>query len=73
MVEDTGAGLAPDEIKTAFEPFGRVENAYSRSHEGTGLGLSICYGIMELHGGEIEVESAPGRGTAVSLIFPVKK
>lgn len=58
-VDDTGVGIAPEHLQQIFQPFFRV----SHESEGSGLGLSITRHIVELHDGEITVESEPGRGT----------
>ncbi len=64
-IQDTGPGI-PEEIKgKIFEPF------FTTKKTGTGLGLAIAYGIMERHQGTISLESAPGRGTTVTLRLPV--
>jgi signal transduction histidine kinase len=65
-VTDTGGGIPTENLHNVLDPFFTTKEVGM----GTGLGLSICYGIMELHGGRIEIESEPGRGTTVSLIFP---
>ncbi len=67
QVKDTGTGIAEDHFEKIFDPF------YSTKEvgKGTGLGLSICYGILEAHGGKIEVESKVGEGTTFRLILPV--
>jgi len=62
---DTGSGINPDEAKKIFEPF------YTTKHSGTGLGLAVSYGIIQRHGGEITVESAPGRGATFIVSVPV--
>jgi signal transduction histidine kinase/DNA-binding response OmpR family regulator len=62
-VEDTGIGIAADEIPRLFERFHRVKGATSRSHEGTGIGLSLVQELVQLHGGSVRVESEPGRGS----------
>ncbi|HEY9420016.1 MAG TPA: ATP-binding protein [Thermoanaerobaculia bacterium] len=64
-VEDTGAGIPPDQLRRVFDPF------YTTKREGTGLGLSICHGIVEQHGGEIHLESKVGEGTAASVRLPL--
>ena len=67
LVEDTGCGI-PAEIRDhVFEPFVTTKE----SGRGTGLGLSICLGLMRSNGGEIDLESEPGRGTRVRLRLPV--
>ncbi len=60
-VEDTGPGLSPDDVSRLFRPFEQTETGV-RSGEGTGLGLAVSRGLARLMGGDITVESAPGRG-----------
>jgi signal transduction histidine kinase len=69
-VLDHGIGIPPDELPFIFEPFYRVDKSRSKRTGGYGLGLNLCKTIMEAHGGRIEVDSKPGRGTCVSLFFP---
>ena len=69
-VVDTGIGISPEDLPKALEPFGQVENAMTRTYEGTGLGLPLTKNLVELHGGTFEIDSAPGRGTRVSITFP---
>jgi signal transduction histidine kinase len=68
-VEDRGEGMDEETQRRIFEQFYRAENASGVS--GTGLGMSIVKEIMDIHGGRIEIESAPGRGTAVTLWLPL--
>jgi CheY-like chemotaxis protein len=65
-VRDTGVGMLPAVRERAFEPFFTTKPAGA----GTGLGLAMVYGLMQQHGGLVDVESAPGQGTAVHLFFP---
>lgn len=65
-VEDNGPGMAPEVVERAFEAFYTTKPA----GKGTGLGLSLCYSIMQNHGGGIDIESTPGRGTRVQVTFP---
>jgi len=70
---DTGIGVPRDEIQRLGERFYRVDKTRSRDLGGTGLGLSIVKHLMIAHGGRMEIESQLGRGTKVSLFFPVVK
>ena len=65
-VRDTGAGMLPAVRERAFEPFFTTKPPGA----GTGLGLSIVYGLMQQHAGLVDLETAPGQGTAVHLYFP---
>ncbi len=69
-VRDEGAGIAPDELKTLFRPFARLERTKSMA-QGTGLGLSSVKKIVEAHGGTIEVESQVEKGTTVRVKLPL--
>jgi len=70
-VEDTGPGIPKDEIPRLGERFYRVDKTRSRELGGTGLGLSIVKHLLKAHGGELKIESFRGRGTTVTLAFPV--
>jgi two-component system, cell cycle sensor histidine kinase PleC len=69
-VADTGIGIAAENLPRLMRPFMQVDATISRKHEGTGLGLSLVKSMVELHGGEIVIESALGSGTTVTLHFP---
>jgi signal transduction histidine kinase len=69
-VEDEGIGIPLDEQEHIFERFYRVDNHLTRTTPGAGLGLSICKWIVEAHGGEIRVQSAPGEGSRFSIVLP---
>jgi signal transduction histidine kinase len=72
-VTDTGIGIAEDVIKDLFLPFRQADASISRRFGGSGLGLAISKKLMELHGGEIYVESQPNRGTRISLRMPADR
>ena len=69
-VEDTGPGIAPEDLPHVFERFYRADKARSRG-QGFGLGLSIAYWIVKHHGGRIEVASTIGKGTTFTVYLPV--
>ncbi len=69
-VVDTGIGIAPEAARRLFTPFTQLENGLARRFPGTGLGLSICRRLVELMGGEIGLESAPGRGSTFFFTLP---
>jgi two-component system cell cycle sensor histidine kinase PleC len=71
-VRDTGIGMSADDVRIALTPFGQVDGSRSRAHEGTGLGLPIAKGLIEMHGGTLDVESEKGKGTSVVVMLPVK-
>jgi len=70
-IQDSGIGVPKDEITRLGERFYRVDKSRSRDLGGTGLGLSIVKHLMIAHGGKMQIESQLGKGTKVSLFFPV--
>jgi signal transduction histidine kinase len=64
VVADTGSGIAPEHFPKIFDPF------FTTKADGTGLGLSVSYGIIQDHGGTVDVQSEPGKGTTFILTFP---
>ena len=72
-VEDTGIGIAPEDIAMVQAPFGQVDSALAREHQGTGLGLPLVKAMIELHGGRLQIESVLQKGTAVTLCFPPER
>lgn len=72
-VTDRGEGIAPDHLPRLTERFYRVDEARSRSVGGTGLGLAIVKHIGERHQGQLDIESELGKGTRVSLAFPLSE
>ena len=71
-VADTGPGISPSDQERIFEAFQQVDSSLTRKKGGTGLGLSIARRIVELHGGRLWVESAPGKGSTFSFTVPVR-
>ncbi len=69
-VADSGIGMDPKELRTALSTFGQVDSGLDRKHEGTGLGLPLTRGLMDLHGGSMDVKSAKGQGTMITVTFP---
>jgi signal transduction histidine kinase len=69
-VSDCGIGMTQEQAAMAVLPFQQVDDGSNRRYEGTGLGLSIVKGLVEAHGGQLRIDSEPGRGTRVSLLFP---
>lgn len=72
-VEDTGIGIASKDHEKIFEKFYQVDSGPTRSSNGTGLGLAIVKSIVEMHGGQVWVESEPGHGSRFHFIIPRAK
>lgn len=72
-IRDRGAGIAKEHLPRLFERFYRVDTSRSREIGGTGLGLAIVKHIAQLHGGDVRVESAVGRGSTFSISIPTKR
>ncbi|MCD7833214.1 MAG: HAMP domain-containing histidine kinase [Lachnospiraceae bacterium] len=70
-VQDEGCGIAPEEQKKILEPFYMVDKARTRQEGGAGLGLALCAQIARLHGGRIEIESIPGKGSRIGVRWNV--
>ncbi|MFN2167210.1 MAG: sensor histidine kinase, partial [Anaerolineae bacterium] len=70
-VHDNGIGMSPKEIAGLYEKFFRGDHELVREQPGTGLGVSITRSLVELHGGEFLVESAPGEGTTFRFTMPI--
>jgi signal transduction histidine kinase len=71
-VHDTGIGIAPEDQASVFEEFKQVGRDYTRKAEGTGLGLALTRRFVELHGGTVRVDSAPGKGSTFAFTIPLQ-
>jgi signal transduction histidine kinase len=69
-VADTGVGIAAEHLARVFEPFQRGAHGHS-AIEGTGIGLAVCKSLVELMGGSIDVQSAPGQGSLFTVRLPL--
>jgi signal transduction histidine kinase len=72
-VADNGIGIAEKDIPVVLSTFGQVECAQARTNHGTGLGLPLTQRLIELHGGELRLESKLGNGTTITLCFPANR
>jgi signal transduction histidine kinase len=72
-VIDTGIGISPADIERALQPFEQIDSSLHRKYQGTGLGLPLARSMCQLHGGRLEIESAAGRGTTVTVRFPPER
>ena len=70
QIEDTGIGIADDQLPLLFQKFQQLETSYHRTYEGTGLGLALTKQLVELHGGRITVESVFGEGSLFTVWLP---
>ncbi|KKM09605.1 hypothetical protein SY88_18225 [Clostridiales bacterium PH28_bin88] len=70
-VADTGIGIKPEDRENIFQEFRQVDQSASREYPGTGLGLALARQLVEMHGGNIWVESEPGKGSCFTFVLPV--
>jgi len=73
VVDDTGIGMSASELEIALSPFGQIANEHTRTHDGSGLGLPLVKSMAALHGAEFAIESHPGIGTTVTIVFPASR
>jgi two-component system sensor histidine kinase ResE len=71
VVQDTGVGISPEDLKYIFEPFYRSEKSLHLHQGGTGLGLPLVREIIRRHRGSIDIQSASGKGTVVIVLIPL--
>ncbi|WP_374471353.1 ATP-binding protein [Phenylobacterium sp.] len=72
-VVDTGIGIARDDLLRLARPFEQIESQHSKTQQGTGLGLALSKALVEMHGGMLDLRSAPGQGTEASFLLPVRQ
>ena len=70
-IQDSGVGLSQDDIEVIFDLFRQVDESPTRAASGTGLGLAIARRLVEMHGGRINVESTPGKGSLFTFSVPI--
>lgn len=71
-IKDTGVGVKPEDIDKIFQQFSRLPNEMSQQVGGTGIGLYLAKHLVELHGGQITVDSTPGKGSTFTISLPLK-
>jgi two-component system cell cycle sensor histidine kinase PleC len=72
-VHDTGIGIAAEDLARLARPFEQIESQQAKTQQGTGLGLALSKALVEMHGGSLALESAPGQGTVASFSLPVRQ
>jgi signal transduction histidine kinase len=72
-VSDTGIGIPADQLERVFEPFFQVDRGTTRSYPGIGLGLAIARDFARTMGGEVRLESQPGKGSTASVELPAAR
>jgi len=73
QITDTGIGIALEDIPIALAPFGQIDSDLNRKYEGTGLGLPLTKSLVEIQGGSLDLQSAIGHGTTVTVRFPAER
>ena len=72
-VSDTGVGISPEDQQRVFQNFGQGRHDVVTQDKGTGLGLPIVKGLVEAHGGRVELQSETGKGTCVTVVLPSER
>ena len=72
-VQDTGIGIPPDDLARLARPFEQIESQHAKTTQGTGLGLALTKSLVEMHGGLLDLRSAPGQGTSATFSLPVRQ
>jgi two-component system cell cycle sensor histidine kinase PleC len=73
IVRDTGIGISREDLERLARPFEQVEHQHSKTQQGSGLGLALTKSLIEMHGGDLKLDSEPGMGTAVSVTLPRRR
>jgi len=73
VIADEGCGMTEGELTLALQPFRQVNSSIAKRAEGTGLGLPLAQRLAEIHGGTLEIQTAPSRGTTVTVRFPPQR
>ena len=73
IVQDTGIGIPPEDLARLAKPFEQIESQDSKTQQGTGLGLALTKSLVEMHGGLLDLRSAPGQGTSAIFSLPVRQ
>ncbi len=71
-VSDSGIGISPENLQKLFQPFEQLDSGLSRQYGGTGLGLNLVKKLVEMHGGQVAVESEPGKGSRFYFNIPIQ-
>ena len=72
-VADTGIGISQEDLARLARPFEQVESQHAKTRQGTGLGLALSKSLVELHGGQLTIRSAPGEGAKVGFLLPITR
>jgi two-component system cell cycle sensor histidine kinase PleC len=72
-VQDTGIGIPPEDLARLAQPFEQIESQHAKTQQGTGLGLALTKSLVEMHGGLLDLRSAPGQGTSATFSLPVRQ
>ncbi len=72
-VQDPGIGIPPEDLARLARPFEQIEGQHTKTQQGTGLGLALTKSLVEMHGGLLDLRSAPGQGTSASFTLPVSQ
>ncbi|HEY8004530.1 MAG TPA: ATP-binding protein [Phenylobacterium sp.] len=72
-VQDTGIGIPAEDLARLAKPFEQIESQHAKTQQGTGLGLALTKALVEMHGGLLDLRSAPGQGTSATFSLPVRQ